>query len=61
MPGISNIINLQPLLDILIPQLADSSVPYRKNVRECLQRLNCTAKNVLEAYNKKLNEIDREN
>ena len=54
-PGICNIINLSPLLDVLLPQLADPSVPYRRLVRECLQRLNTTAKNVLEAYNRKLN------
>lgn len=47
LPGISNIINLTPLLQEIIPQLAHNSVPYRKLVRECLQRLNSTAKNVL--------------
>lgn len=59
LPGISNIINLTPLLQEIIPQLAHNSVPYRKLVRECLQRLNSTAKNVLQRYNKTLNEIDR--
>jgi len=60
-PGISNIVNLNPFLEILIVQLGDSSVPYRKQVRECFLRLNRNAKNVLEFYNRKLNEIDRNN
>lgn len=46
-PGICNIINLNPLLEVLLSQLADPSVPYRRLVRECLQRLNSTARNVL--------------
>ena len=54
-PGISNIINLHPLLEILLPQLGDSSVLYRKQVRECFLRLNRNAKNVMEFYNRKLN------
>jgi len=33
MPGIANIVNLQPLQEILMPQLGDASVPYRKHVR----------------------------
>lgn len=61
MPGICNIINMHSLLDVLMPQLGDNSVPYRKQVRDCFHRLNTTAKSVLEFYNRKLNEIDRNN
>lgn len=46
-PGISNIINMRTLLDILLPQLGDSSVPYRKQVRDCFQRLNTITKGVI--------------
>lgn len=61
MQGIANIINLKGLLDVLMPQLGDASVPYRKQVRDCFQKLNCSAKGIIEFYNKKLNEIGENN
>jgi hypothetical protein len=58
-PGIANIINLQGLLQVLLPQLGDSEVPYRQQVRDCFRKLNCAARGVVECYTRKLNEIDR--
>ena len=59
LPGIVNIVSLQPLFESILVQLGDPSVPYRRLVRECLRRLNTTCKQILESYNKQLNELDR--
>ncbi len=56
-PGIANIIYLEPLFQILLSQIADDSVIYRRQVRECLKKLNCVAKDITNYYNKKLMEI----
>ena len=40
MPGITNIINMTDLTKILINQLDSENVPYRRELREILTKIN---------------------
>lgn len=54
-PGVNNIVNLSVLPQILVPQLRTSNVPYRRELRLILNKLNFeTYKQTLQAYEDEL-------
>lgn len=55
MNGINNIVNLSILPELLIAQLHNDNVIYRKDLREILKKLNYSlAKKTLSAYHKEI-------
>jgi hypothetical protein len=53
-PGVINIINLNQIIELLVDQIACENVVYRREVRECLKKLNFLTKNILSIYERKL-------